>query len=113
MKITRDFGMLNHNWDIYITTLFQGSGVYVKEEVGEFQGCELMDDTKKILVSRHHTQTPCIRAAQAQARQNPSMEEAKYQEVPTAVKNYSQLTALGRRKISFLLGSGSEYLNHA
>lgn len=74
MKITRNFGRFNHNWDIYITTLFQGSGTFVKEEVGGFHGCELMNDTKKILVSR---QTPCVRAAQPQARQNPSMEEAK------------------------------------
>lgn len=61
MKITRNFGRFNHNWDIYITTLFQGSGTYVKEEVGGFHGCELMNDTKKILVSRHNSQTDSMR----------------------------------------------------
>lgn len=75
--ITRDFGMLNHNWDMYITAVFQGSGIYVKEEGGEFQECELMDDTKKILVSRLNSQTDSMHKTSTTTSQNPNMEEAK------------------------------------
>lgn len=72
MKITRNFGMLNHNWDIYITVLFQGSGIYVKKEVGEFQGCELMNDTKEILVSRRNSQIDSMQKSSTTTSQTKS-----------------------------------------